>query len=183
MRKPTKAEAKKRLDKIPEPPGFLSKLPGVPGLATRALRGSKALAKILIDVDPLNRTQETMRDSITPTQTRTQEEPKVNTKEVVTRMINDPMVKVDKELMDIINDDNIMMAETGELMQRIGSATRSNMSERGRTRKKTKTDRVMSSCLKEANRRYRTKSGKLRKGRTQADVMRLAHRLCKKEMK
>jgi len=35
-------------------------------------------------------------------------------------------------------------------------------------------------ALVEANRRMRLKSGKLRKGKTQADVMRLAHRLLKK---
>lgn len=35
-------------------------------------------------------------------------------------------------------------------------------------------------ALTEANRRMRLKSGKLRKGKTQADVMRLAHRLLKK---
>ena len=39
---------------------------------------------------------------------------------------------------------------------------------------------AMSKALKEANRRMRTKSGKLRKGKTQADVMRLAQRLRKK---
>ena len=38
----------------------------------------------------------------------------------------------------------------------------------------------MSKALREANRRLRTKSGKLRKGKTQADVMRLAQRLRKK---
>ena len=87
-------------------------------------------------------------------------------------------------MMDVINDDNIMMAETGELMMRLSPVPESNASMKGiRKRKKTKTDRVMSSCLKEANKRLRTKSGKLRKGKTQADVMRLAHRLCKKEMK
>lgn len=35
-------------------------------------------------------------------------------------------------------------------------------------------------ALTEANRRMRLKSGKLRKGKTQADVMRLAHKLLKK---
>lgn len=49
-----------------------------------------------------------------------------------------------------------------------------------RTRKKTKTDRQLSKALRMANDRLRTKSGKLRKGKTQADVMRLAHRLRKK---
>ena len=43
-----------------------------------------------------------------------------------------------------------------------------------------KANRAMSQALKEANARYRTKSGKLRKGRTQADVMRLAQRLRRK---
>ena len=50
--------------------------------------------------------------------------------------------------------------------------------------KKRKTNRkanaALSRALREANRRYRTKSGKLRKGRTQADVMRLAQRLRRK---
>ena len=38
----------------------------------------------------------------------------------------------------------------------------------------------LSKSLREANRRLRTKSGKLRKGKTQADVMRLAQRLRRK---
>lgn len=49
-----------------------------------------------------------------------------------------------------------------------------------RTRKKTKTDKNMSKALAEANSRLRTKKGKLRKGKTQSDVMTLAHRLAKK---
>jgi len=49
-----------------------------------------------------------------------------------------------------------------------------------RKRKKTKTDKNMSKALREANARLRTKKGVLRKGKTQADVMRLAHRLRKK---
>ena len=49
-----------------------------------------------------------------------------------------------------------------------------------RTRNKTKTDRQLSKALRMANDRLRTKNGKLRKGKTQADVMRLAHRLRKK---
>ena len=35
----------------------------------------------------------------------------------------------------------------------------------------------MGKAMKEANGRLRTKSGKLRKGKTQADVARLAHRI------
>lgn len=47
-------------------------------------------------------------------------------------------------------------------------------------RKKKRKNPKLSKALKEANRRLRTKSGKLRKGKTQADVMRLAQRLRKK---
>ena len=43
-----------------------------------------------------------------------------------------------------------------------------------------KANRAMSKALREANQRMRTKSGKLRKGKTQADVMRLAQRLRRK---
>ena len=35
----------------------------------------------------------------------------------------------------------------------------------------------MAQAMKEANKRMRTKSGKLRKGKTQADVARLAHKI------
>ena len=38
----------------------------------------------------------------------------------------------------------------------------------------------MSMALEEANARLRKKNGQLRKGKTQADIMRLAHRLRKK---
>ncbi len=50
-----------------------------------------------------------------------------------------------------------------------------------KTRKVSRKVRTnMSKALKEANRRLRTKSGRLRKGKTQAEVMRLAQRLRKK---
>ena len=41
-------------------------------------------------------------------------------------------------------------------------------------------DKKLSKAFKEANRRMRTKSGKLRKGKSQGDIARLAHRLRKK---
>lgn len=50
---------------------------------------------------------------------------------------------------------------------------------RRRSRSARASDRKLSAAFKEANKRIRTKSGKLRKGRTQADVARLAHRLRK----
>lgn len=51
---------------------------------------------------------------------------------------------------------------------------------RRRSRKARSADKKLSKAFKEANRRMRTKNGSLRKGRTQADVARLAHRLRKK---
>jgi hypothetical protein len=51
---------------------------------------------------------------------------------------------------------------------------------RRRTRKARSADKKLSQAFKEANSRYRTKNGSLRKGRTQADIARLAHKLRKK---
>lgn len=54
----------------------------------------------------------------------------------------------------------------------------------GATRKVAKkakrVNRKLSRAFSEANRRLRTKSGKLRRGVTQSDVAKLAHRLAKK---
>lgn len=47
-------------------------------------------------------------------------------------------------------------------------------------KRRRRRDRKLSAAFKEANARLRTKSGKLRKGKTQADVARLAQRLRKK---
>jgi len=49
-----------------------------------------------------------------------------------------------------------------------------------RTRKKTKTDKNMSKALRMSNERFRTKSGKLRKGATQTKIMKYAHKLLKR---
>lgn len=69
---------------------------------------------------------------------------------------------------------------TGEMGPEFVMPLQSPLVNQKRTRKKTKTDRQLSKALRIANDRLRTKSGKLRKGKTQADVMRLAHRLRKK---
>ena len=49
-----------------------------------------------------------------------------------------------------------------------------------RSRASRASSKKLSKAFKEANQKLRTKSGKLRKGKTQADVARLAHRLKKK---
>jgi len=51
---------------------------------------------------------------------------------------------------------------------------------RKRSRSARAADKKLSKAFKEANRRMRTKSGKLRKGKSQGDIARLAHRLRKK---
>jgi len=48
------------------------------------------------------------------------------------------------------------------------------------SKKARKGSKKLSKAFKEANRRLRTKSGQLRRGMTQSDVARLAHRLAKK---
>ena len=47
-------------------------------------------------------------------------------------------------------------------------------------KKRRRKDKKMSAALKQANTRYRKKDGSLRAGRTQADIMRYAHKLRRK---
>ncbi len=48
------------------------------------------------------------------------------------------------------------------------------------TKKAKRVNKKLSKAFAEANRRLRTKTGKLRRGMTQSDVAKLAHRLAKK---
>lgn len=52
-----------------------------------------------------------------------------------------------------------------------------------RTRKRTGTDKMMSKALRQANERFRKKNGQLRKGATQAQIMRFAHKLVRRMRK
>jgi len=49
-----------------------------------------------------------------------------------------------------------------------------------RTSRKRKPNKKLSAALKQANARYRKKDGSLRAGRTQADIMKYAHKLRRK---
>ena len=116
----------------------------------------------------------------------------------VMEVINDPGITMSAAEKKAVNDPKKMMDTNGKIVTRT-KASRSPMTGRQvirasgqfanrgiplppmkRTRKKTKMDKTMSMCLKEANKRMRKKNGQLRKGKTMRDVMRLAHRLCKK---
>ena len=108
----------------------------------------------------------------------------------VMRVINDPNITMTTEQKKAVNNPRKMMnaqrrlVSAGRGVMIPSSAGRSpmypNLVRGKRTRKKTKMDKTMSKCLKEANAKMRKKNGQLRKGKTMADVMRLAHRLCKK---
>lgn len=120
--------------------------------------------------------------------------------EALRRVVNDPDITVDPTLMEIINNplmkmDKDMVVRTNSIGMRRpmtgrqvirGSGQFANLAlgvdvkPQKRARRKTKTDKLMSKALAEANKRYRKQNGMLRKGRTQADIMRLAHRLRKK---
>ena len=117
--------------------------------------------------------------------------------EAVRRVVNDPDIVIDPLLLEIINDPEMTMDKAMRVSrtsmrpmtgrQRIRTsgqfanlALGVDLPSKKKTRKKTKTDKNMSKALREANARLRTKKGMLRKGKTQADVMRLAHRLRKK---
>lgn len=120
--------------------------------------------------------------------------------EALRRVVNDPDITVDPTLLEIINNPLMEMGKDMVVRtRRLGQnrpmtgrqAIRSsgqfsnlalgvNLKPEKRKRKKSKTDKLMSKALEEANKKLRTQKGKLRKGKTQADIMRLAHRLRKK---
>ena len=102
------------------------------------------------------------------------------------RVFNSPDITIPESVREMINDPSMMIGNDKVIRRRRGSAFASQfrrdklLPSKKRTRKKSKTDKNMSKALRLANDRLRTKSGKLRKGKTQGDVMRLAHRLRRK---
>ncbi len=109
-------------------------------------------------------------------------------------VVNDPGIVLDQEMLKAINDPEMVMTNGGEVarvQRRMGLGTGAFAAQFNRgmgfdlpqtkTRKtKRRKNPKLSAAFREANARYRTQSGKLRKGRTQADIARLAHRLLKK---
>lgn len=115
-------------------------------------------------------------------------------------VVNDPAIQIDQAMLKSINDPDMVMMPTGEVARVV---SRSQVPPRGglgtgtfanqfgvlrgfalpaapKKKRRRKKNPKLATAFREANRRYRTKSGKLRKGRTQADIARLAHRLLKK---
>jgi hypothetical protein len=108
----------------------------------------------------------------------------------VIRVINDPSITLTPTQKKAINNPKVMMTPDRRLVKASSMPSRMQVAGRSplyptlapakRTRRKTKMDRTMSRCLKMANSKLRLKNGKLRKGKTMSDVMKMAHRLCKK---
>lgn len=179
-----KEKAKSLLPTIPVPIRRLTP-------AGRLYQVASLVAQSLIDADPLgiitNDPVQRSMEFIGPRENPMQQ------------IINDPEIKMTKELMDVINDDSIVMVDDKIVRRPLGTSPaiggrdfiRSSGQFRRdlilpdlpgatkRTRKKTKTDKNMSKALRMANDRFRTKKGKLRKGATQAQIMKYAHKLLK----
>ncbi len=80
--------------------------------------------------------------------------------------------------------DVTMTLEEYEALRRLITSERESegatLSQAPPRKRKSKKNPKLKRALIEANKRLRNKNGKLRKGKKQADVMRLAHRLRKK---
>lgn len=167
-RRQKKEEAKRliREESIPDFP-VPRTAPAPVRIPNLIVRGAKALGEGLVELDPLN----ILTDDA-----------------VVAAMVNEPSVQLTPEFVALVNDNSRMVAPTSnglvEVATPSGQFRRDRLLPRNsngrRSRKKTKSDKNMSMALREANLRLRTSKGKLRKGKTQADIMRLAHRLRKK---
>lgn len=180
-----KEEAKRRIDEaVPTLP-----LPTFAPAPLRAvnlvLGGAEALAQGLVEIDPLGIITNDQVIANRPTQGPRPMPPQ----QMMMAMVNDPGFKLNDDQVQLINDDSRMVADTGMGLVEVtatpgakgpGQFDRSRLLRKPRGRKKTKTDRNMSKALEEANRRMRKRNGQLRKGKTQADIMRLAHRLRRK---
>ena len=151
-------------------------------LPNLVLRGAETIGQGLVELDPLG----IITDDSTAADTSN-----IGSR-LMMAMVNDPNFVMTDDLVNMINDPDTMLVSNGSemmkingrnVMRRSGQFRRDKLLPRTngkRARTKTKTDKLMSKALAEANSKYRKKNGQLRKGKTQADVMRLAHRLRKK---
>ena len=104
----------------------------------------------------------------------------LQTKDLV-EAINNPLLKVTPE--GRISSRRVMRSPSGrDVIRRSGQFTRQGFDlPRKKPRKKNKKHcKNISECLRQANAELRTKKGSLRKGKTQADIMRRAQRLLRK---
>ena len=176
-----KEDAKRRIDEsIPTFPIPRYAPPWI-RIPNYIIRGAKELGKGLVEIDPLNIISDDQVSS-----------PAAAGEQMMMAMVNDPGFVLDAAAVDLINNPERMLVSNGQKMMEINGRDvirRSGQFRRDqvlprlpgkRTRKKTKTDKSMSIALEQANKELRKQNGKLRKGVTQADVMRRAHRIRRK---
>ena len=100
------------------------------------------------------------------------------------RVVNDPRITITPTIAKAINDPKKMMTPDRRIVKtaamKVQRAALYPPINTKRTRKKTKMDRTMSKCLKMANSKARKKNGSMKKGWSQARIMKEAHRLCRK---
>ena len=115
--------------------------------------------------------------------------------QAIREIVNNDSIVLSPAQVKAINDPSMKMDRNGNVRKISSAAAKTSgrqvirgsgqFMNRGiplkRTRKKTKMDKTMSKCLKMANKKFRKNNGQLRKGKTMRDVMRYAHRLCRKE--
>lgn len=170
-RKRTKKEAQARIPSIPKLP--IGKIPAL-RVPLAIARGAELGARALVELDPLNRLAS---EAVQSPRTSVQR---------LADVVNDPSIVIDENMAAVINDPQMAMSDMGEVMIRANGGVGNDFSgqfrrdkilpQKGKRRKNPK----LAAAFREANARMRTKSGKLRKGKTQADVARLAHRLLKR---
>lgn len=141
-------------------------------------------------LDAMRRAQEREQERRDSMQRREEQESMRRMADVV----NDPAIQVDADMVKAINDPDMVMTDRGEIArvtQRRGLGTGAfgaqfnrgmgfDLPQTKARKSKRRKNPKLARAFREANARYRTKSGKLRKGRTQADIARLAHRLLKR---
>ena len=185
----TKSEKKRKAsrlisDVVPTLPVPIRRLPS----PLRVLPLAQTLAQLLVQTDPLG----IISDDIVENIDRSMEVPATRelSDKSVKEIINDPNIKMNGE--NVIETDSgkmkirMMVEPTGRDVIRQSGQFRRDLilpdisPKPKRTRKKTGTDKMMSKALRQANDKFRKANGQLRKGATQAQIMRYAHKLVRK---
>ena len=201
MAKRTKKQALERLDSLPTPrsipaPLFRFLPPAARFLNLPAIldKGGKAGARALIKLDPLNR----LSDEMTLIEA-------INDPDIIMSVQGDIIEAVgatqesiaiieqvaSEEALNTFSPREPSMArmvrasrspDGREVIRRSGQFAMQGFDLPTKPRKKNKKHcKNLSQCLRQANSELRTKSGRIRKGKTQADIMRRAQRLMKKK--
>lgn len=166
-KKRTKKQAKARVPRLPTIPPVAVPLLGPLAAPYVVGKSVEIIADELIERDPLNRLAQTSTEKLAA-------------------VVNDPAIILDEAMIGVINEPSMAMANNGEVMMRVSPPRasrefeRQNILPRSGSKRKGKKNPKLAKAFREANAKLRNKNGKLRKGKTQADVARLAQRLRKK---